>query len=186
MSQRYATVTLSTDMTWDDGTPFDGFLVFQVVMPAQAQLTGTNGNIISGSPTLAASQPSVFVPLWHVLPVVGGRLASNARIWKNSAYNPRGTKYKLFAFDAYMTHIRDGKVVWSATEEEELIIAHHCDMKRIQIFDGDSGEMSYTWQKNTGEDHYHHAHLYAFIAAKIRGLSSMSAHMPFFAGARIN
>lgn len=90
------------------------------------------------------------------------------------------------AFDAYMTHIRDGKVVWSATEEEELIIAHHCDMKRIQIFDGDSGEMSYTWQKNTGEDHYHHAHLYAFIAAKIRGLSSMSAHMPFFAGARIN
>ena len=105
MSQRYATVTLSTDMTWDDGTPFDGFLVFQVVMPAQAQLTGTNGNIISGSPTLAASQPSVFVPLWHVLPVVGGRLASNARIWKNSAYNPRGTKYKLFAFDAYMTQL---------------------------------------------------------------------------------
>lgn len=105
MSQRYATVTLSSDMVWDDSTPFDGFLVFQVVMPAQAQLTGTNGQIISGSPTLAASQPSVFVPLWHVIPVVAGRLASNARIWKNSAYNPRGTKYKLFAFDAYMTQL---------------------------------------------------------------------------------
>lgn len=105
MSQRYSTVTLSSDMEWDDGVKFTGYLVFQVVMPAQAQLTGTNGNIISGSPTLADSQPSVFVPLWHVIPVVNGQLSSNARIWKNSAYNPRGTKYKLFAFDAYMTQL---------------------------------------------------------------------------------
>ena len=82
------------------------------------------------------------------------------------------------AFDAYMNFLREGHLRIVESEEKELIITHHCDMKRVKLFDGESGEMTFSWQKTSGNDHFHHAHLYAWVASKIRGISRTTIVLP--------
>jgi len=82
------------------------------------------------------------------------------------------------AFDAYMNIIRENKLRVVETDEKDLIIDHHCSMKRVKIFDNDSGEMAYSWQKSDGIDHYHHAFLYAYIAGKIKGVGRTTILLP--------
>jgi hypothetical protein len=82
------------------------------------------------------------------------------------------------AFDAYMNFIRENHIHIGASEEQDLIIDHHCSMKRVKIFDNESGEMAYSWQKSDGVDHYHHAFLYAYIAGRIRGIGRSAITMP--------
>jgi hypothetical protein len=82
------------------------------------------------------------------------------------------------ALDGYMQYLRDGHLSWKATPEQEVIIAHHKSMKRVKTFDAESGEMVFTWQKSDGNDHYHHSHLYCWIAGKIRGVGRPSVVVP--------
>ncbi len=83
------------------------------------------------------------------------------------------------AFDAYMSEIRAGGIAYKAMEEKDDIVQHHLDMKRIKIFD-DSNEPVYTWQKSKlGVDHYHHAALYAFIAARLKGTAKVGSPSSF-------
>lgn len=82
------------------------------------------------------------------------------------------------AFDAYMNFIRENKLRVVDSEEKDLIIDHHCSMKRVKIFDNESGEMAYSWQKSDGVDHYHHAFLYCYIAGKIKGVGRTTILLP--------
>lgn len=84
------------------------------------------------------------------------------------------------ALDAYMLHLRDGnrRIKLIDDPSKDLYIAHHCSMKRVKVFDNESGEMIYSWQKSDGEDHFHHAGLYAFIAGKIKGVGSGTIILP--------
>lgn len=82
------------------------------------------------------------------------------------------------AFDAYMEFLRAGKLKWKNSESNREIIEHHCSMKRVKTIDPESGEMNYSWQKTDGIDHFHHAGLYLFIAAKIRGVGRPSIILP--------
>jgi len=82
------------------------------------------------------------------------------------------------AFDGYMNYIRENHLTVRSSDENELVISHHTSMKRTKIFDSDSGEMSYAWQKTDGDDHYHHAFLYAWIASKIQGVSKPLVILP--------
>ena len=82
------------------------------------------------------------------------------------------------ALDAYMNFIREGHLRVRSCPLDELFIQHHTDMKRIKVFDNDSGDMAYAWQKNTGEDHSHHAMLYLYIASKIKGVGRPTIILP--------
>lgn len=84
------------------------------------------------------------------------------------------------AFDAYMEFIREGHLVVKDSEEKETIIEHHQSMKRVKVYDNDSGEMSYSWQKTDGVDHYHHTFMYCWMAAKIRGVGRSGITLPIF------
>lgn len=74
------------------------------------------------------------------------------------------------AFDGYMNFIRENHLVIKECPEKDTIIAHHTSMKRVKVYDSESGEMAYSWQKTDGIDHFHHAYLYCWIASKIRGV----------------
>lgn len=82
------------------------------------------------------------------------------------------------AFDAYMNFIRENHLKIRESEEKESIILHHTDMKRVKVYDNDSGEMQYSWQKSTGVDHYHHSFLYMWVAAKIKGVGKTLVTLP--------
>jgi hypothetical protein len=92
-------VTLDTPLLWSDGDPFEGYLVFLVVVPQEQQLSGKNNKLLTKNPVLARSNPPVSAPLWHLLPIKNGALASNCRVWKTNAYSPKGCKYYLYLFD---------------------------------------------------------------------------------------
>lgn len=83
------------------------------------------------------------------------------------------------AFDAYMNFIRDGLLTVSLGEDMEEYISHHTSMKRVRVFDNDSGEMTFSWQKTDGVDHFHHASLYCWIAGRIKGLGRPLVELPF-------
>lgn len=86
------------------------------------------------------------------------------------------------AFDALMDSVRIGNWLFRADENRELMTKHLTDMKRIKDFTREK-EISYVWQKSTkGEDHFHHALLYAEIAARMRGISASSLILPVFLG----
>lgn len=85
------------------------------------------------------------------------------------------------AFDAFMGAIRGGAVTFAPTQEQLEIVAHFTDMKRVKIFDN-SNEMIFTWKKSpTGNDHYHHAGLYAYVASKMQGVAHVSSISAFSA-----
>lgn len=82
------------------------------------------------------------------------------------------------AFDAYMEFLRAQMLTIVESAEKENIIMHHCSMKRVKLFDSDSGEAVFSWQKTDGNDHYHHAFLYCWLASKIKGLFKATAPLP--------
>ncbi len=83
------------------------------------------------------------------------------------------------AFDALMQDARNGMIAFCQTPEKELIVEHMMDMKRGKIFD-DSNEIIYTWKKSAlGNDHYHHALLYTYIAARLKGTAHVSSISSF-------
>lgn len=57
-------------------------------------------------------------------------------------------------------------------EENELYCKQLLDMRRVQVPD-ENHELSWTWVKSkAGDDHYHHATLYLYIACMLRGTIS--------------
>lgn len=84
------------------------------------------------------------------------------------------------AFDGYMGHIRDGhrKILGMPDELRDLYITHHTSMKRVQVYSNVSEQMEYSWQKTDGNDHFHHAGLYAWIAGRMRGVTQGLAPLP--------
>lgn len=82
------------------------------------------------------------------------------------------------ALDEYMEAVRSKQIMIQAGEDKDLIIEHHCSMKRVKIYDNDSNELAFDWQKTDGNDHYHHAFLYSRIASKIRGVARPTIILP--------
>jgi hypothetical protein len=92
-------VSFPNVLRWSDGDPFEGELVFLTVVPESSQLAGQNGKLLARNPVIARSNPPVLAPMWHTLPVKNGLLPSNSKVWKTSAYSPKGCKYFLYLFD---------------------------------------------------------------------------------------
>lgn len=84
------------------------------------------------------------------------------------------------AFDGYMEYIREGHLSILESAERETIIDHHMSMKRVKVYDNEGGEMTYSWQKTDGVDHYHHTFLYCWIAGKIRAVGKSLIMLPSF------
>lgn len=82
------------------------------------------------------------------------------------------------AFDAYMNVVRKNNLKIVDSEDKEIIVQHHTSMKRVKVFDNDSGEMSFSWQKTDGNDHYHHAFLYCWVAGRIKGVGKPIITLP--------
>ena len=83
------------------------------------------------------------------------------------------------ALNLLMADIREGKVGVVQCAELPTFSAHLTDMKRqsqsFAAFGGEADDAepdSYAWVKTTGNDHYHHALLYAYVA------SQMTQHLP--------
>lgn len=78
------------------------------------------------------------------------------------------------AFDMLLGCIKGGEMVWApmSSEEDELFVKHCLDMRRVQVFD-EHQELKWTWIKTKdSQDHYHHALLYLYVAAQLRGIAS--------------
>lgn len=84
------------------------------------------------------------------------------------------------ALDAYMEFIREGHLTIKDSELKGEIIEHHMSMKRVKVYDNESGEMAFSWQKTDGIDHFHHAFLYMHIASKIKGVGKSLIMLPIF------
>lgn len=73
--------------------------------------------------------------------------------------------------DAIMSDIRHGLIKKKSCAMDDVWIKHLTDMKRAQIMDND-GQMKHVWKKTAeGEDHFHHALLYCYIAAKMASVA---------------
>jgi hypothetical protein len=82
------------------------------------------------------------------------------------------------ALDGLMGFIRSGN--WFILEDENraLITKHLQDMKRVKDFTADN-ELAFVWRKSVaGDDHFHHALLYCWIASQMRGMSHAGLLMP--------
>lgn len=82
------------------------------------------------------------------------------------------------AFDGFMDFVRGGNMQIFEDENREVLTKHWMDMKRIKQFTADK-EISYVWQKSAkGQDHFHHAALYAYIASKMRSVAGSGIILP--------
>lgn len=73
------------------------------------------------------------------------------------------------AFDALMGEFKRQMMVVAGCDE--TFIEHLLSMKRVQKFDKYQN-LSYHWVKTDGEDHYHHAVLYFYMAVQLAGTNS--------------
>lgn len=83
------------------------------------------------------------------------------------------------AFDALMEEIRARRIFKVQDDNDELWVTQLCDMKRVKEWGKDS-EMVFVWKKSEdGNDHFHHATLYAHVASQILGVSKNRVALPF-------
>lgn len=81
--------------------------------------------------------------------------------------------------DNLMLLIREKLLLKVSDARDDLWKAHLCDMKRMREWTVDQ-EMSFVWKKSEeGNDHFHHATLYLWMASQLVGVSGSSVHMPF-------
>lgn len=74
--------------------------------------------------------------------------------------------------DRILLDIREGKLIVHKKSDWELFRQHLTDMKRAQATLR-NGEFTSLWQKSAkGNDHYHHALVYLWVAAQLRGIVS--------------
>lgn len=82
------------------------------------------------------------------------------------------------ALDGLMDFARRGNLQVLDGPYFETFAKHVQDMKRVKDFTREK-EISYVWQKSAkGNDHFHHALLYAWIASKMRGVVQSSILLP--------
>ena len=82
------------------------------------------------------------------------------------------------AFDALMDNIRQGNILKLHDDLDDAWVTQLQDMKRIQKFT-QAQELEYVWSKSKdGNDHFHHATLYAATAAKMLGISHSRIALP--------
>lgn len=92
------------------------------------------------------------------------------------------------ALDSLMTAVRNpGEILVREDENKGDIVLHMMDMKRIKdmisMRDG-SGQSMFVWRKSPQKnDHFHHALLYCWLAAKIRGMAAYTTQMSPVLGA---
>lgn len=86
------------------------------------------------------------------------------------------------AFDEVLALIKAGKLIVSASAENDIFKKQMMSMKRVEKFTT-AGELQYVWTKTGDEqDHYHHSFLYLYIAIRMRHTSGI----PGFAAAGIS
>jgi hypothetical protein len=84
------------------------------------------------------------------------------------------------AFDGLMEFVRRGNLQAVDSPYWDTFVKHLMDMKRVKDFTREK-EIAYVWQKSAkGQDHFHHALLYAWIAAKMRGIAQSSIILPSY------
>lgn len=94
------------------------------------------------------------------------------------------TAKKNALLDFLVGMIRGGQISFapSTFAEQETIVAHMRDMKRIETSNKD-GDVEYVWVKSAaGEDHYMHALAYLVLANFLKGLSTGLAPLPMLLG----
>ena len=85
-------------------------------------------------------------------------------------------------FDALMEFIRTGNAGIIDNEHRESIIKHMMDMKRIKDFNTDN-ELVFSWKKSAkGQDHWHHAFLYTYIASRLLATAQNEVGVPMILG----
>lgn len=82
------------------------------------------------------------------------------------------------AFDALMEVVRAKMLLKVKDENDDLWVEQLTDMRRIKEWTADA-ELSFVWRKSEeGNDHFHHAQLYAWIASQILGVSKSQLALP--------
>ncbi len=75
------------------------------------------------------------------------------------------------ALDVLMEFVRSGTLIMIEDENRATITNHLQDMKRVKDFTSDD-EISYVWRKSAkGDDHFHFALLYTYLAVQLRGVA---------------
>jgi hypothetical protein len=82
------------------------------------------------------------------------------------------------AFDGLLEAARRGLVGLTDGPYWDTVGKHLMDMKRVKEFTREK-EVAYVWQKSAkAQDHFHHALLYGWVAAKMRGIAQSSIILP--------
>ena len=82
------------------------------------------------------------------------------------------------AFDVLMEDIRSGYIKKVRDENDDEWMGHMQDMKRVRQYNN-QGQMVYVWVKSDeGQDHFHHATLYASIASQMLGVAKNIISVP--------
>lgn len=83
------------------------------------------------------------------------------------------------AFDAFMDAIRLKFILKVKDGNDEAWMTQLCDLKRIREWATD-GEIGFSWKKSEdGNDHFHHASLYAYTASQIMGVAKNIMTLPW-------
>ena len=94
------------------------------------------------------------------------------------------------AFDALLHVVKTGSLVIQRQDQalEDLFEEQMLSIKRVQVFDR-AGELMFTWQKTDGNDHFHFALLYMYMAAQLTGTaglpSPITAGVPLLQGFKL-
>jgi hypothetical protein len=86
------------------------------------------------------------------------------------------------ALDVLMDFVRSGSLVFVEDANRDIVTSHLQDMKRVKDFTSDE-EIAYVWRKSSkGDDHFHFALLYTYLAMQLRGVARGMIIIPSMVG----
>lgn len=84
-------------------------------------------------------------------------------------------------FDSVLTSVKEGKIFKKSDELDEIWTEQMTDMRKVKVLTQDK-ELTTEWRKSSqGNDHFHHATLYADVAANLMALNVGGRSLPFVA-----
>lgn len=111
----YAKIKTATDIVWDNGKLFDGFLLLGLMQTKDFWNERGAFEVIPGSLSYQK------LPLWNMLRISAGKLPESRCVVKNSAITPPGTYYLAFVYDPALRPVWGPTPPFTVTQDEQVI-----------------------------------------------------------------
>lgn len=111
---RIALCKQNVTITWADATPFNGFVLINLLIPNA--VSGTNWTEVDYGTLF----PALSLPQMQIIPIIGGQYNGSCGLFLNADLVPPGSQYRVYVYDSTKRQIAGPSSNFSVTTTDAI------------------------------------------------------------------